>query len=250
VTEDTLTPRREHACPLGVGRSETCLATGHHTEVGTLIGSGTSFHPVSVRLQDGIRFLRNPLPATVSSDLAACLVLPGRRIGLTLFRIGNRNREGSAISPVDLVPTCPDQAAGQPSTSRFGKGPASRFGPVSFTVFISGSLALTLRLSLAPQPAATASVTPDPRGSSVPARVATLSARSAPSRYQLRTAPRLRVVGHPVRPGLSPCQTIAATAYAVVVAPRRRPSSGCSARSSRWRVGQLPTRLQVARLGS
>ena len=161
-TEDTLTPRRGQMRPRGVGRSQACLATGHHAEVGTLSGRGHHFIPVSVRLQDDVRFLRNPLPATVSPDLAACLVHHGRRVGLTLFRIDNRNREGSAIPPVDLKPTCPDQAAGQPSTPRFGTGPISRFGPFSFTVFIGGSLTLTLRSSLAPQPVATTSLPPDP----------------------------------------------------------------------------------------
>jgi hypothetical protein len=34
--------------------------------------------------------------------------------------------------------------------------------------------------------------------------VATLSGRLARNRYQLRTAPRLRVVGHPVRYGMNP----------------------------------------------
>ena len=115
----------------------------------------------------------------------------------------------------------------------FWAGPNSRFGPTSLTVFISDSLTLTLRSSLAPHRMRLPNPAKPLAGSSEPARVATLSARSAPSRYQLRTAPRLRVVGHPVGSRPRPRQTIANTAYAVVVpwVPLGDPGLGCSSRS-------------------
>lgn len=59
------------------------------------------------------------------------------------------------------------------------------FGSLSFTTFISGSLALTIQPSLAPHSGATPEITPEPlTGHDVPHRVATLSERSVPHRYQ------------------------------------------------------------------
>lgn len=70
----------------------------------------------------------------------------------------------SRDSTGDLMPACPHQAKGQPITCHFGKSPILQvaFGSTSFTMFISGSLTLTIQPSLAPHPGATPEITPDP----------------------------------------------------------------------------------------
>ncbi len=63
---------------------------------------------------------------------------------------------------------CPHQASEQPITNRDSQGHDQSpilqvaFGSLSFTTFLSGSLTLTILLSLAPHPGATPEITPDP----------------------------------------------------------------------------------------
>lgn len=54
---------------------------------------------------------------------------------------------------------CPYQAEEQPTTSHFGSSLSVAFGLFSLTTFNSGSLTLTIRLSLVPQPGATPDIT-------------------------------------------------------------------------------------------
>ena len=70
-------------CPFGLASSDPSRdrppsGSQHSFE------SGRSLHPLSGPLQPGVRFLRHPLPATVSPGLAARLVAPNT--GATLLR--------------------------------------------------------------------------------------------------------------------------------------------------------------------
>ena len=65
----------------------SCKDYNHHAEVCPL-SCEVMFQLLSIPLQDGIRFLRNLLPAPHSAFLAvSLLVLPQERYRLTMFRI-------------------------------------------------------------------------------------------------------------------------------------------------------------------
>jgi hypothetical protein len=71
-------------------------------------GVGRSFHPLSLPLQEGIRFFRDPLPTQVKTNLAVCRVpLPAHPFGLTTFRSSSKSQEDSALSPVVLDVSVP-----------------------------------------------------------------------------------------------------------------------------------------------
>ncbi len=71
--------------------------------------------PLSIRLQDGIRFFDNPLPAPATAFLAVRLP-EGRRYGLTMFRVNNTSGVDPAYPPVALLSVCPHHIREHPAT--------------------------------------------------------------------------------------------------------------------------------------
>ncbi len=119
----------------------------------------------------------------------------GHHIGLTTFRTSNADWEGSTYSPVIVCQrTCTKQASNRSrailARARYCK---LRLALLCFTTFISGSL----YVNHPTQPSASSGCnsrnhTKPLAGLDIPRKVATLSERLAPHRYQWRTAPRLR----------------------------------------------------------
>ena len=72
-----------------------------HAEVGALSG-GVTFKPLSIPLQDSIRFFRAPLAALPTASLAIRLPTQfcGRNYGLTLFLPSDTSGLDLAYSPV------------------------------------------------------------------------------------------------------------------------------------------------------
>lgn len=107
---------------------------------------GRSLHPLSRPLQPGIRFLRDPLPATDRSDFTTRLVVPR---GTTLLRFYpvpciEHDQEDSTFLPVIVLSACPHQAWRHPITYRFGQSLSVDLAHSSLTAFTSGSLMLVL----------------------------------------------------------------------------------------------------------
>lgn len=117
-----------------------------------------TFKPVSVPLQNGLRFLRLPLPASLSAFLAVGLPVFRQEYGLTLFRVGDMGGLGPAFSPVAALSTIPDVIAGIPGHVPFWPEPVSAFGSLLVTTFSSGSLSLAIPPSLGPWACALAPV--------------------------------------------------------------------------------------------
>ena len=86
-----------------------------HAEVGALSG-GVTFKPLSIPLQDSIRFFRAPLPARPSIFLAVDLPCYGRDYGLTLFLSSDTSGLDLAYSPVAFASAYPEQLARYPAT--------------------------------------------------------------------------------------------------------------------------------------
>jgi hypothetical protein len=150
--------------------------------------SGQSFHPLSAPLQDGIRFFHHPLPTTAADNLTVTLVCHTGQTPRWAYHVPYKQQswEGSVISPVTTCQRVRTKQANNRSHA-FWQSPIKQvaFGSYSFTTFINGSLALTNQLSLAPHSDATAEITPRPlTGYGVPRKVATLSERLGPHRYQ------------------------------------------------------------------
>ena len=85
---------------------------------------GRSLHPLSGPLQPGVRFLRDPLPATDAPDLTTRLVAPVRRDSATGFPCSVRRarvRRTPTFLPVIVLSACPHQAGRHPITYRFGQ---------------------------------------------------------------------------------------------------------------------------------
>ena len=73
-------------------------------------------------------------------------------IGLTVFRVKDTSRLGSAYSPTVTMSVCPECQAGHPTACLFWPKPDSAFGLLTMTTFISSSHMLTVLLNLAPHP--------------------------------------------------------------------------------------------------
>ena len=85
--------------------------------------AGQLSHPVSVPLQNGIRFLHDPLPATAVPDHydRVCRDSLRRRYGLTLFRAASTSQEAPAFLPVIVLSACSHQAQGTSDHVPFGQ---------------------------------------------------------------------------------------------------------------------------------
>lgn len=149
------------------------LATRDQPEVCPL-SRGVMFQPLSAPLQDGIRFFRSPLPAVPTARLAARL--PASRVGarrgngFTLFHDNDTNGEGPACPPMAQCSTCRDSKTRQHGHLPFWLEPIAVVGSVMVTVFISGSLALTIPFSLAPHKRTARLIHASPRGKVMPSR--------------------------------------------------------------------------------
>jgi hypothetical protein len=185
--------------------------------------SGQSLHPLSGPLQPGVRFLRDPLPATDAPDFTTGLVAPHSATRLRAYPVP-RDEHGSGgphLSAGDRLVSVSPPSRETSDHTPFGSSLSVDLARSCLTAFTSGSLALVLRPSLAPHPDfdfqnhATALT-----GIAYPSRVATLSVRSARGRYRPRTAPRLLAAEHQVAYTLPRGQQLIAR-----FAPRTQPAS-------------------------
>lgn len=144
-------PRRARTAPEGSGGFRTRLATGHLAEVGSLSGRGHRFSP-SIRPVTGRRSL-SPRSSTRYGIAKPCGLssprLPDAVTGLPCSALTTGT---GRVPPFHRWRFCQRVLTKQQDNRPrpVWVGPISRFGPSSFTVFISGSLSLTLRSSLAP----------------------------------------------------------------------------------------------------
>jgi hypothetical protein len=101
---------------------QTCLATGHHTEVSALSSRGDRCIPYPDHYSPAFAFSAILYPQQLRlilqpdwSRLAARL-----RYGLTLFRATSKNQEDFAFLPVTALSACSHQAGEHPITHLFG----------------------------------------------------------------------------------------------------------------------------------
>jgi len=173
---------------------QTCLATGHHAEVSALAGRGDLCIPYPGHYSPAFACSAIPYLHRLRQILQPDWSRRSTRLRyrLTLFRAASTSQEDSAFLPVIVLSACPHQAGEQPITHHFGLSLSVDLAHSSLTTFISGSLDIS---PLAQPSASAGSRLPAsrnrPHGRRVPRRVATLSVRLAPGRYQPRTAPRL-----------------------------------------------------------
>ncbi len=155
---------------------------------------GQSLHPLSGPLQPGVRFLRDPLPATDAPDFTTGLVAPRGATRLRAYPVP-RDEHGSGgphLSAGDRLVSVSPPSRETSDHVPFGPSLSVDLARSCLTAFTSGSRLLVLRPSLAPHPDFdfqnhTMTLT----GIAYPSRVATLSVRSARGRHRPRTAPRL-----------------------------------------------------------
>jgi hypothetical protein len=95
------------------------LATGPPR--GSLRPFGPGHVPLSVPLQNGVRFLHDPLPATAGSILqpSLCGIAATHRIGLTLFRTRSTSQEGSTFLPAIICQRTPTKQGGSRSLQTY-----------------------------------------------------------------------------------------------------------------------------------
>jgi hypothetical protein len=128
----------------------------HHAEVCTLSGRGkarTPMRPITGRRSLSPRSLTRStnsfpcgLPARYRDELRRW-----RTIGLTVFRIKDKSRLGSAFSPTVVSPCVPTYERDS-RLYAFWLKPNSAFGLLLITTFISSSHSLTVLPNLAPHP--------------------------------------------------------------------------------------------------
>jgi hypothetical protein len=99
-------------------------------------GSGRSFHPLSRRLQPGVRLLRDPVPAMPSDALAGRLVSDQPETAYRGCHVPymQQGASGSAFPPEVLYQRVPTKQ-GNNRPRPVWVGPINRFGPVSLTTF-------------------------------------------------------------------------------------------------------------------
>jgi hypothetical protein len=81
--------------------------------------------PLCNPLQAALRFFRVLIPTCPTASLASRLPWPqkrwrGRTIGLSVFRVEDTSRLGSAYSPTVTMSVCPECQAGHPTACLFG----------------------------------------------------------------------------------------------------------------------------------
>ena len=88
-----------------------------HAEVGALAG-GVTLKPLSIPLQDGVRFFRAPLPAFPTAFLAIRLPTQscGWKYGLTLFLPSDTSGLDPAYTPVAFTSAYSELLAEYPAT--------------------------------------------------------------------------------------------------------------------------------------
>ena len=144
VPKDGLLPRR--ACPLRDGLKQTCLATGHHTEVSALSSRGDRCIPYPDHYSPAFAFSAILYPQQMRLILQPDLSRLAARLcdGLTLFRATSTSQEDPTFLPVIVLSACPHQAGRHPITYRFGQSLSVDLARSSLTAFTSGSLTLVL----------------------------------------------------------------------------------------------------------
>jgi len=117
-------------------------------------GSGQSLHPLSEPLQPGVRFLRDPLPATDAPDFTTGLVAPRSATRLRASPVPRDEHEsgGPHLSAGDRFVSVSPPSRETSDHAPFGSSLSVDLARSCLTAFTSGSLALVLRPSLAPHP--------------------------------------------------------------------------------------------------
>lgn len=158
-------------------------------EVSTLSRQGNLFIPYLCHYSSAFAFstILYPLWYRITLRLSLSAMLAGHHVGLTTFRTSNTSWEGSAFSPVIVCQrTCTKQTGNRSrailARARYCKLPLAHSASRRLSAV---HIMLTIQLSLAPHSGATPEITPKPlTGIGIPRKVATLSERLAPHRYQ------------------------------------------------------------------
>ncbi|MBQ1766587.1 MAG: hypothetical protein IIZ92_27295, partial [Aquincola sp.] len=129
------------------GRLEqTCLATGHLTEVSALSGWGNRCIPYPDHYSPAFAFSAILYPQPMHVILQPRLSRLAARLGfgLTLFRATSTSQEDPTFLPVIVLPACLHQAGRQPITHLFGSSLSVDLARSCLTAFSSGSRMLVL----------------------------------------------------------------------------------------------------------
>ena len=184
---------------------------------------GRSLHPLSEPLQPGVRFLRDPLPATDAPDFTTGLVAPRGATRLRAYPVPCDEHEsgGPHLSAGDRLVSVSPPSRETSDHIPFWSEPVSRFGSLR----LDDIYQWFTYVGPLTQPGASSGFRlpeshDDPHGHRVPARVATLSVRSARGRHRPRTAPRLLAAERQVAYTLPRGQQLIAR-----FAPRKQPTS-------------------------
>ena len=125
---------------------QTCLATGHHTEVSTLSGRGDRCIPYPDHYSPAFAFSAilypQPMHPILQPGLSRLAVRLG--YGLTLFRATSTSQGDPTFLPVIVLSACPHQAGRHPITYHFGRSLSVDLARSGLTAFISGSRTLVL----------------------------------------------------------------------------------------------------------
>ena len=143
VPKDGLLPKE--SSPSGQ-LEQTCLATGHHTEVSALSSRGDRCIPYPSHYSPAFAFSAILYPQQFRQILQPGLSRLAARLcfGLTLFRATSTSQEDPTFLPVIVLSACPHQAGRHPITYRFGRSLSVDLARSSLTAFISGSRMLVL----------------------------------------------------------------------------------------------------------
>lgn len=107
-----------------------------------LFRPGRSLHPLSEPLQPGVRFFRDPLPATQASDFTTRIVILFSVTLLRAYPVPCKEHEpgGLRLSAGDRFVSVPPPSRGTSDHTPFGLSLSVDLAHSSLTTFISGSL--------------------------------------------------------------------------------------------------------------
>ncbi len=202
---------------------QTCLATGHQAEVSALSGRGNRCIPYPDHCSPAFAFSAILYPQPMHPILQPGLSRLAARLGygLTLFRATSTSQEDPTFLPMIVFASVSPPSRETSDHVPFWSEPVSRFGSLR----LDGIYQWFTYIGPLTQPCASSGFRlpeshDDPHGHRVPARVATLSVRSARGRHRPRAAPRLLAAERQVAYTLPRGQQLIAR-----FAPRKQPTS-------------------------
>jgi hypothetical protein len=132
-----------------------CEFSRHERPAGSLpvCTAERMLQPLSVRLQNGLRFFQHPLPAIPTAPLAESPASARRDVGFTMFCSNNMNELAPVSRTGSLVRPCVPRPEEATDRVTFWWEPISVFGSGGLNDAIYSSLLLGLSFSLSLRPA-------------------------------------------------------------------------------------------------